>query len=456
MWRAILKFLSLYNRFQIHINQSFPNLKEKKLLLAISGGIDSMVLCDLLDRLNFPFALAHCNFNLRGEKSDQDEAFVQEEALKRKKEIYTVSFDTKDFAQQHKVSIQMAARALRYNWFQEIVAKNEFDYLLTAHHADDSLETFFINLSRGTGIDGLIGIPENTNWLIRPLLPFAKNEIETYAKENGLAWREDHSNEDTKYLRNKIRKELIPVLKELNPTFMDSFSSTIENLLGSRNIINDKMDEVRKEVIESSSANHEEGIKFNIKKLLNYSDNTAYLYHIFYPYGFRQWKDIRSLLKAQSGKQLYSKTHRIIKHGNYLLLATRSEKIDQPDAFEICEDQQFLRFAKEVIKLESLQSDGHYKINKDIRTAQFDKDLLRFPLIVRKWQKGDYFCPIGIKGKKKLSDFFKDEKYSLLQKENIWLLCSGENIIWLIGKRIDNRYKVTDKTKFILNASLET
>ena len=350
----------------------------------------------------------------------------------------------------------MAARELRYNWFQEIVAKNEFDYLLTAHHADDSLETFFINLSRGTGIDGLIGIPENTSWLIRPLLAFTKKEIESYGNENGLAWREDHSNDDTKYLRNKIRKELIPVLKELNPTFMDSFSSTIDHLSGSRKIINDKMDEVRKEVIETSSANLEEGIKFNIKQLLNYSDNTAYLYQIFYPYGFRQWKDIRSLLKAQSGKQLYSKTHRIIKHGHYLLLSTRSENIDQSDSFEIFEDQQFLSLEQGTIKLESLESDGHFKINKDIRTAQFDKDLLRFPLIVRKWRKGDYFCPIGMKGKKKLSDFFKDEKYSLLQKENIWLLCSGENIIWLIGKRIDNRYKVTDKTKFILNASLET
>ena len=446
----------MYNRFQTHINQSFPNLKEKKLLLAISGGVDSMVLCELFDQLNFRFALAHCNFNLRGEMSDQDEAFVQKEALKRKKEIYTTSFDTKDFAQQHKVSIQMAARELRYNWFREIVAENEFDYLVTAHHADDSLETFFINLSRGTGIDGLIGIPENTASLIRPLLPFAKKEIETYAIENGLEWREDHSNEDTKYLRNKIRKEVIPVLKELSPAFMDSFSSTIENLSGSRKIINDKMDEVLKEVIETSSTNHEEVIKFKVRQLLNYSNNTAYLYQIFYPYGFRQWKDIRSLLKAQSGKQLYSKTHRIIKHGNYLLLSTRTAKIGQSDAFEIYEDQKSLSLGQGVIKLESHEFDGHYKINKDIQIAQFDKDLLRFPLIVRKWRKGDYFCPIGMKGKKKLSDFFKDEKYSLLQKENIWLLCSGENIIWLIGKRIDNRYKVTDKTKFILNASLET
>jgi len=237
---------------------------------------------------------------------------------------------------------------------------------------------------------------------------------------------------------------------------MDSFSSTLNNLSGSRKIINDKMDEVRKEVKETSSSNLNEEIKFNIRQLLNYSDNTAYLYQMFHPYGFRQWKDIRSLLKAQSGKQLYSKTHRLIKHGNYLLLSTRSEKIDQSDSFEIYEDQKLLNLDQGVIKLESHDFDDHYKINKDIRTAQFDKNLLRFPLIVRKWRKGDYFCPIGMKGKKKLSDFFKDEKYSLLQKENIWLLCSGENIIWLIGKRIDNRYKVTDKTKFILNASLET
>jgi tRNA(Ile)-lysidine synthase len=424
------------------------------MLLAISGGIDSMVLCDLFDEMGLQFDLAHCNFKLRDTSSDLDETFVQNEALKRNLELFTICFDTKKYAREQKLSIQMAARELRYHWFKKIVEENQFDYLVTAHHADDVLETFFINLSRGTGIDGLTGIPEHTEWIIRPLLPFSKKEIHAYASKKGLEWREDHSNEDTKYLRNKIRKELVPALKELNPNFMTSFAVTLENLEGSRQIIKDRMNEVLEEIIEPTANMKSEGLKFKVEELLNYASNSAYLYEIFHPYGFIHWKDIRSLLKAQSGKQVFSRTHRLIKHGNYLLLNSLMKKPDAAIYFEVDENQPSLDLGDAVISLETAHVENYHR-NKGVHLAQFDKELLEFPLLVRKWRKGDYFHPLGMRGKKKLSDFFKDQKYSLLQKENIWLLCSGEDIIWLIGKRMDNRYKVTEKTKNILTVSLD-
>lgn len=425
-------------------------------MLAFSGGVDSVVLCDLFDQMDLGFALAHCNFKLRGEASDQDETFVRQEALKRKKALYIISFDTKDYAQQHKLSIQMAARELRYTWFEKIIRENEFDYLVTAHHADDSLETFLINLSRGTGIKGLTGIPENQKWILRPLLPFTKMEIKTFGMEKGLLWREDQSNEDTKYLRNKIRKELIPILKELNPSFMTSFSYTLDNLQGSIEIINDRMDDVLKDIVKPSNKNDTEELKFKVEQLMKYASNTAYLYQIFHPYGFDQWKEIQNLLKAQSGKQLLSKTHRLVKNRNDLILSPVAKKSTCGPSYEIDEDQQSLRIEKMVISFQHHEIKGQFKFDQNLLTAEFDKDLIRFPLLVRKWKKGDYFYPLGMRGKKKLSDFFKDEKYSLLQKENIWLLCCGEDIIWLIGKRMDNRYKVTDKTKNILKATVKS
>ena len=447
-----LNCLHLLQRFQIHLAQNFPFLKEKKLLLAISGGVDSMVLFDLFDTLDLNFALAHCNFKLRGASSDKDEEFVQKEAQNRKTLLFCKQFDTSDYAAKKNLSVQMAARELRYDWFSKIISENHFDYLITAHHADDSLETFFINLSRGTGLSGLTGIPEHTSQVIRPLLPFNKKDILDYASEKKLAWREDQSNEETKYLRNKIRKKLVPVLKELTPAFQDSFAVTLQNLQGSAQIIRDKMDEVLQEVIQPSANPHE--ICFSVKALLKYSNNNAYLYQLFYPYGFRQWDDIRSILLGQTGKQVLSKTHRLMKDRNRLLLSPLLEDTLASVRFEIDENQESVDLGNGTLSLQYQKIDSDFKKNPDPRLAHFDKDLLKFPLIVRKWEKGDYFYPMGMSGKKKLSKFFKDEKFSLLQKENIWLLCSGKDIIWLIGKRMDDRYKISDKTQNVLKVAL--
>ena len=448
----------MHNRFNIHMQEKFPEIGNKKLLLAISGGIDSIVLLELLSKLNLDLSLAHCNFQLRGKESEADEVFVRSKAEEYKTTLHVIRFDTKSYAAKQKDSIQMAARNLRYKWFKDLMKENKYNYLLTAHHADDNLETFFINLSRGTGIDGLCGIPEKSNEILRPLLPFSKEDICAFAMEQKLNWREDLSNKDSKYLRNKIRKELVPVLKELSPSFMEAFSSTISHLKGTKDIVEQKMDLVREQVVEQENQDALI-IRFKVKSLLEYSDNTAYLYQLFYPFGFQQYEDIKSLLTAQSGKQIFSKTHRLLKHREYLLLSKIKQNEPGGISVEIQDADCLVTFDKFAMALKTVTSEptentGNFDYGP--ATGCFDKDLLTYPLFVRKWEKGDYFYPMGMVGKKKLAKFFKDEKYSLLQKENIWLLCSGEDIIWIIGKRLDDRFKISDKTKTILKATLKT
>ena len=441
------------------MEEKFPEIGNKKLLLAISGGIDSMVLLDLLSRMDSDLYLAHCNFKLRGKDADADEAFVRSEAKKYHKTLHVNQFDTKAYAAKHKCSIQMAARELRYDWFKDLLKEKNYDYLLTAHHADDNLETFFINLSRGTGIDGLCGIPEKSNYVLRPLLPYSKEDIQAYAAEHELSWREDLSNEDSKYLRNKIRKDLVPLLKEINPSFLESFTSTLDHLKETNQIVGDAMEVVRDKVIEKKGLTDPSIIHFKVKDLVEFSSNTAYLYQLFYPFGFHQWDDIKSLLASQSGKRIFSKTHRLIKHREFLLLSEINPNKFDVDPKGIQEKDNLVTLDRSTLKMETLKL-GDSEFNKQFDNepchARFDKDLLTYPLSVRKWEKGDYFYPIGMTGKKKLSKFFKDEKYSLLDKENIWLLCSGADIIWIIGKRMDNRYKISDKTKTILKATLQT
>ena len=445
--------------FKNHINSNLKFLTETRLIIAISGGVDSVVLAHLCKALHLKFALAHCNFNLRGEESNADEDFVLELAEQLDVEVFIQNFDTQDYADEHKRSIQMAARELRYDWFYELAKQLKFDYILTAHHADDNLETFFINLSRGTGIDGLCGIPEKSNDTLRPLLPFSKGEIYDYATTHNLSWREDQSNEDSKYLRNKIRKELVPLLKDINPSFLETFSATLNNLKGTKEIIDDRMSFVRDKVIEKKGITDATVLHFKVNDLLEFSNNKTYLYQLFYPYGFHQWDDIRSLLVSQSGKHIFSKTHRLLKHRDYLLLSEITQNKFDNVSKEIQEIDTSVTIDGFSLTMETIQlSNSGYdkKLDLGLNTASFDKDLLSYPLSVRKWEKGDYFYPIGMTGKKKLSKYFKDEKYSLLDKENIWLLCSGTDIIWIIGKRMDNRFKLSDKTKTILKATLQT
>ncbi len=443
---------------QKHINENLSFLKGKNLLIAISGGIDSAVLTHLFYQLNFSISLAHCNFMLRGKESKKDEQFVKELGEKLKVPTFTIQFETKKYALENSISTQMAARDLRYNWFQKITQENNIDFILTAHQKDDVIETFIINLTRGTGLDGLTGIPEVNGNIIRPLLPFDRNDILIYATKNKLQWREDQSNSSLKYVRNKIRHKIVPVLKELNPNLLDTFQNTLKNLKGSQQIVKDCVQNVRKTVV--SSKNKE--LHFNIALLKKLSNPKIYLYELLKDYGFTEWDDICNLLDAQSGKFVLSKTHRLLKDRNVLIL-TNLSNIEESGVFEIKENTTKIKYP---IKLKfdkidiPFDSKNHQNnvfnelIFDDNNTISIDYDKIKFPLTLRKWHKGDYFFPIGLQGKKKISKFFKDEKLSLIDKDNTWLLCSNNNVVWVIGKRLDDRFKVSKSTSTILKIKL--
>ena len=438
--------------FTEHINANFSFIKNKKLLIAISGGIDSVVLTYLLYQLNFDISLAHCNFQLRNEDSDKDEKFVKQLADQLQLPVFIKSFATLEYAKKEKLSIQLAARKLRYKWFNFVLKENKLDYILTAHHADDNLETFLINTIRGTGLDGLTGIPEKNENILRLLLPFSREQIENYATENNLMWREDSSNIDTKYVRNKIRHQVIPVLKELNPSVLNSFNKTLQNLKGSRQIIKDSIENLKGIVMVPSEAGIQ---KIDIQKLKEFNNPQAYLYELLNEFGFTEWNDINDLLDAQSGKQIVSLTNRIVKDRDYLLLTNLAAKdsANKEKNFEVSEKDKIVEV--EDIKLEFSQLKTINIEGKTQNIAFVDRDKIKFPLVVRKWKNGDYFYPSGMHGKKKLSKFFIDEKISILQKEKIWLLCSANEIIWVIGKRLDDRFKAIVTTENILKIELK-
>ena len=429
----------MLQKFKEHININFPFLKGKKLLIAISGGLDSVVLTHLFNQLNSAsIALAHCNFKLREKESDLDEEFVFNLSQKTSNQIFKITFDTKKIAEQRKTSTQITARELRYNWFKELVKKHDFDFVLTAHHADDNLETFLINLTRGSGLDGFTGIPAINGNIVRTLLPFSRAEILNYAKENKINWREDASNASTKYVRNKIRHKVLPVLKEINPSLLETFSKSIENLKEAQTIIADRIEEVSQKIISSE----EDNLKINIEQVKELSNPKAYLFQFLKDYNFTEWNDVYHLLEAQAGKQLYSKTHRLLKDRTHLILS----KLENNDVLEEVLISENLSEIKHPIQLTFSEVSKLNEQNK--QTIYVDKDLLNYPLSLRKKENGDYLYPQGMTGKKKLSKYFKDEKFSLLDKENTWLLCNANNaIIWVVGYRQDRRFSATQSTK---------
>ena len=303
--------------FEEYIISNFPYLKGKKLLIACSGGLDSVVLTHLMKEAGFEIALAHCNFSLRGKESDGDEMFVIGLAKQMNISVFAETFDTHKFAEKHKVSTQMAARTLRYNWFDEILSDFKFDFLLTAHHLDDDLETFFINLSRGTGLNGLTGIPKENNKVIRPILDFSREEILNYAEKNKLKWREDSTNQKSDYLRNKLRLEVLPKYKETNETVLKNFQKTQKNLQASRHLVEDYMSLIYKLVVSEAKDSY----KINIQKLKELPHTDELLYELLNGFGFTEWQDISNLLNAQTGKQIFSKTHQLLKNREELILS---------------------------------------------------------------------------------------------------------------------------------------
>ena len=431
----------MLSKFEKHVASYFPFLKGKKLLLAVSGGIDSMVLMRLCIEMKMDFSVAHCNFSLRGDESDADEYFVKSQTDKLQIPIFIKKFDTKKIAEKEKSSIQVVARNLRYEWFNTLLINNDYDYILTAHHLDDSLETFLINFTRGSGLNGLTGIPQQNVSIVRPLLPFSRTEIEIFANENKVEWREDSSNASGKYLRNKLRHDVIPMLKELNPSLLHSFENTISNLQQAQSLVDDASRIVYRKVVTDTNFQK----RINLTELIQLPNYNAYLYQWLEPLGFSDWESINDLATAQSGKQIHSQNHTLLKDRNFLIVFPKQES-EKTTLFLIEKDQNEIKFP---LKIKFCNVDDIS--NQATNTIFVDEDKLQFPLVIRKWQEGDWFYPHGLNGKKKLSKFFKDEKYSLLDKSEAWLLCSNNQIVWIIGDRQEDRFKVTETTTKILN-----
>ncbi|NHM02586.1 tRNA lysidine(34) synthetase TilS [Flavobacterium difficile] len=430
----------MLQKFQNHIQQSFSFLKDKKFYIAVSGGIDSMVLVHLFQHFQFEFGLLHCNFKLRGEESDADMRFIQDYAEANSLQLKIGFFETAQIAKESKISIQVAARELRYQWFYQQMKENNVDFVATAHHLDDKLETFFINLSRGTGLDGLTGIPTINDKVFRPLLPFSREEIENYANENNLKWREDSSNASDKYLRNKIRHHLVPVLKDNNEDFLNSFQKTQTYLKEAQALVNDAANLIYQEVAEEL----ENGtVIFDIKKLIKRSNYGAYLYQWLHKFGFSAWNDVYNLVNAQSGKQVFSESHILLKDRNFLLLSKQVEQQSETIEIHSLKDKLNFPLKFDLCNLSDIS-------NQSKNVIFVDENKIQFPLTVRKWKEGDYFYPSGMQGKKKVSKYFKDEKFTLFQKQDTWILESNKQIVWILGYRADERFVSDNNSKKII------
>ncbi|WP_147679159.1 tRNA lysidine(34) synthetase TilS [Algibacter pacificus] len=436
----------MLKKLQNHINKNLAFLKVSKVLIAISGGIDSVVLTHLCHQLELNISLAHCNFHLRGEESNGDEESVKQLAESLGLEVFVQNFDTENYAKINKKSIQIAARELRYEWFKDLANQLEFDYILTAHHADDNLETFLINFTRGTGLEGLTGIPEVNSIFVRPLLPFSSEEIEDYAKANHMSWRDDSSNASKKYVRNKLRHDLIPILKEINPSLLQSFQTTLSNLKDTTDIVQDSVNQVLEQAVESKD---DFKTVFKISEFKKLNNPKAYLFEIFKGYGFTEWNDVLNLLDAESGKQLFSATHRLIKNREHLLLTEIAIENEAP--ISILKEDKEVKTPFGILFLDETDTISE----KEKHIIYLDKNMLKFPLTLRKWADGDFFHPLGMSGKKKISKYLKDEKLSILDKEQVWVLCSENDVVWVVNKRADNRFKVTENTKHILKITLQ-
>ena len=432
--------------FKKHISAHFPALADQKILVACSGGLDSIVLLHLLQKIGLTLGVVHCNFKLRGAHSDADLSFVETIAGNLGVPVFTTVFDTKTYAKTQGVSTQVAARELRYQWFYSTATANGYDRIATGHHADDDLETFFINLSRVTGLRGLTGIASNTEQLIRPLLPFSRAQIMQFAKKEGLFWREDSSNSTRDYLRNKLRLDVIPALKGVNKTVLQNFQQTQQHLKESQALLEDYITLVTKLVVSQTDA----GYEIDIKQLQALPNTNTLLFELLYPYGFTDFKAIASILESEVGKKVLSKQYVLQKDRNHLVLTTKEQVVD-PHVYCIDAKQQSCTTPIKLNFTEVAQVGEH-----EPHSLYVDAGKLTYPLKVRAWRLDDVFHPFGMKGKKKLTKFFKDEKLSLLSKNSVWVLESGDEIVWVIGLRPDDRYKVTSATNKVLKIQWNT
>ena len=441
--------------------QNLFNPKDK-LLLAVSGGVDSVVLCELCKQAGYDFVMAHCNFQLRGAESEQDERFVRTLAEKYGVEIFVEKFDTTAIAAAEKKSIEETARDLRYAWFNKLIGNEQqlkgnnsspcnrllpvANWILTAHHADDNIETVLMNFFRGTGIKGLHGILPKQNKITRPLLFANKKELNEFATDNKLEFVTDNTNAQNDFTRNYFRNELIPAVKKVFPEADENILKNIARLGEAEQLYNQAID-LHKYKLLGKKGNE---IHIPVLKLLKTAPLSTVVYEIIKEYNFssHQTEDVIALLKSDSGKYVQSASHRIIKNRKWLIIS--SNKTIEADNILIEEKDKKIAFAAGELQIEKPST---FNLQPSTSIAQFDSKEIKFPLLLRKYKQGDYFYPLGMQKKKKLSRFFIDQKLSLIQKENIWVIESNKKILWVVGMRIDDRFKITDKTKEVLQIS---
>jgi tRNA(Ile)-lysidine synthase len=437
--------MSLVHRFQQHIREKHFFEDQDLLIVACSGGIDSVVLCDLLHASSIPFQLAHMNFQLREAESDRDEQFVIDLSTKYEAGVTVKKVDAESYASAHGVSIQVAARELRYSWFNELLgaAAVKRKFILTAHHRDDSIETSCLHFFRGTGIRGLTGIPERNGQIMRPLLPFSRGQILEYATEKQLKWVEDSSNLSDKYSRNYIRHHLIPAAEKLFPTVKDNLYHNLQRLSEVNEIYQQSIQRILKKLVLEEG----NGFKIPVAKLINSQPLQTIVFECFHPFGFHasQVQEIVSFCSSAPGSWMESSSHKLIRHGKWLLVHSKTgeaetdlQVIDQ-DAGTIETPTGKLHF--------SYQETQPLHIHKSPNFALLDESKIEFPLILRKWKPGDYFYPFGMEKKKKVARFLIDQKISVKQKEQVLVLEMNKRILWIVGMRIDNRFRVSPSTK---------
>ncbi len=436
----------MIEQFLNHIDKHKLCLRSDPVLLAVSGGLDSVVMLYLFRQAGFNVGVAHCNFQLRDKESDGDEQFVAAVCNEFDIPLFIRRFETEAYAWEKTLSIQIAARDLRYAWFKELISRNAYSYLATAHHFDDSIETIVLNVSRGTGVEGLAGIPVKNDYVIRPLLFASRKQIEQYAIAKGLVWREDSSNQTDNYQRNFIRHNIIPRLQELNPSLESTWRTGLMKVQSELAIVQQVYEEWKQKFVIADN----DRITIDKHAFELYPDNPVFLWRYCRTLGFNfdQVNDTVQCLHGQSGKRFMSPTHMLVIDRKEIIISKHS-----PDWMEttIEEGQLDSYLGPWTMRIEngSGRIDGPDKMKAVLDGAQ-----LKFPLTWRKWRPGDYFHPLGMQHRKKLSDFFIDLKMSVTDKEQATVLESDGKIVWVAGHRIDERFKLTESTKSTLSFCL--
>lgn len=427
-----------------YIDQNQLLTKKELVIVGISGGADSAALLHMLVSMGYQCIAAHCNFKLRGEESDRDELFTDNYTQILQVPLRTIVFETKQYALNNHLSIEMAARELRYAWFEELRKEYNAQAIAVAHHRDDSIETLLINLTRGSGLCGLTGIRPRNGYVVRPLLPLSREDVFSYIDSNKLSYVTDSTNSSDIYTRNFIRLKVLPLLAQINPSIKASLARTADHLGEAEIIFKHVINEARNKVIQDNS--------LSIDALMEFPAPKTILFELLKPYGFTRLvtEDIFSSLEKDSGKLFYSDSYRLLKDRSFLLIDSL-EKHEQ-QCFTLDNVEGHITVPIELI-FSKLVINKDFLIERNLNFAYFDYDKLKFPLTLRHWKEGDWFVPFGMTGRKKLSDYFSNNKFSLFDKEKIWLLCNGEDIIWIVGERPDNRYRIDKSTKKVLKVN---